>query len=100
MREEEIRELNHLEAQMISGLDDLMNIWSFSNAMKIMNEVVLTLERAGFINEENKTDVISILYRFGNRIRDLTLDSNYVYTIRSQLQRYLDNDRKSLEEEQ
>lgn len=98
MREEKIRELNHLEAQMAEGFDNLMNIWSFSNAMQIMDEVVVALEKAGFINEENKTDVMAVLYQFGNQIRDYVLGSNYVYDTSSLLEWYLDNDRKSLEE--
>lgn len=97
MTEEEIRELNHLEAQLVDELDDLLDMWSFSSAMKIMDEVVVALEKAGFINEENKTDVMSVLYQFGNRIRDYTLNSNFIHTTRSQLRWYLDNDRKSLE---
>tara|TARA_R100001230_G_C5647567_1_gene153014 strand:+ start:286 stop:588 length:303 start_codon:yes stop_codon:yes gene_type:complete len=97
MTEEELKELNHEEAQMAEELDDLMDMWSFSHAMKIMDEVVSTLEKAGFVNEENKTDVKEVLYQFGNRIRDFTLDSNYIYTMRSQYQWYFDNDRKRLE---
>ena len=97
MTEEELKELNHEEAQMAEELDDLMDMWSFSHAMKIMDEVVSTLEKAAFVNEENKTDVKEVLYQFGNRIRDFTLDSNYIYTMRSQYQWYFDNDRKRLE---
>jgi len=97
MTEEEIRQLNREEAEMRRAFDNLMDMWSFSHAMKIMDEVVLTLEKAGFINEENKSDVISILHQFGNRIRDFTLDSNYVFTVRQNYHWYLDNDRKRLE---
>ena len=97
---EELKELNHEEAEMKRAFDDINDMWSFSHAMKIMDEVVSTLEKAGLTNEVNRTDVKEVLYQFGNRIRDLTLDSNYVYTIRSELQWYLDNDRERLEEEQ
>lgn len=94
---EELKELNHEEAQMAEELDDLMDMWSFSHAMKIMDEVVSTLEKAGLTNEENRTDVKEVLYQFGNRMRDFTLDSNYIYTMRSQYQWYFDNYRKRLE---
>ena len=94
---EELKELNHEEAQMAEELDDLMDMWSFSHAMKIMDEVVSTLEKAGLTNEENRTDVKEVLYQFGNRMRDFTLDSNYIYTMRSQYQWYFDNHRKRLE---
>ena len=99
MTEEELKELNHEEAQMAEELDDLMDMWSFSHAMKIMDEVVSTLEKAGFVNEENKTDVKEVLYQFGNRIRDFTLNSNYVFMMEQNYQWYLDNDRKKLEGE-
>lgn len=97
---EELKELYHEEAELAEEFDDLMDMWSFSHAMKIMDEVVLTLEKAGFVNEENVTDVKEILYQFGNRIRDFTLDSNYIYTMRSQYQWYFDNHRKKLGEEE
>ena len=99
MTEEELKELNHEEARMAEELDDLMDMWSFSHAMEIMDEVVSTLEKAGFVNEENKTDVKEVLYQFGNRIRDFTLDSNYVFTMKQNYYWYLDNDRKRLEGE-
>ena len=100
MTEKDLKELNHEEAEIRRAFDDINDMWSFSHAMKIMDEVVSTLEKAGLTNEVNRTDVKEVLYQFGNRIRDLTLDSNYVYTIRSELQWYLDNDRERLEEEQ
>ena len=96
-KSEELKELNHEEVRMAEELDDLMDMWSFSHAMEIMDEVVSTLEKAGFVNEENKTDVKEVLYQFGNRIRDFTLNSNYVFTMRTMYQWYLDNDRKRLE---
>jgi len=97
---EELKELNHEEAEMRRAFDDLYgNMWSFSHAMKIMDEVISTLEKAGFVNEENKTDVKEVLYQFGNRIRDFTLNSNYVFMMEQNYQWYLDNDRKKLEGE-
>ena len=96
MIEEKIRELNHEEAEIRDAFDDLMDMWSFSHAMKIMDKVVSTLEKAGVVNEENKTDVKEVLYQFGNRMRDFTLDSNYVFTMRQNYLRYLDNDWKRL----
>ena len=98
-KSEELKELNHEEVRMAEELDDLMDMWSFSHAMEIMDEVVSTLEKAGFVNEENKTDVKEVLYQFGNRIRDFTLDSNYVFTMKQNYYWYLDNDRKRLEGE-
>ena len=97
--DKELKELNHEEAEIAEALDDINDMWSFSHATKIMDEVISTLEKAGFINEENETDVTEILYQFGNRIRDLTLDSNYVFTMRQNYHWYLDNDRKRLEGE-
>ena len=82
---------------MAEELDDLMDMWSFSHAMEIMDEVVSTLEKAGLTDEGNRTDVKEVLYQFGNRIRDFTLDSNYVFTMKQNYQWYLDNDRKRLE---
>ena len=96
----ELKELNHEEAEMRRALDDINDMWSFSNATKIMDEVISTLEKAGFVNEENETDVKEVLYQFGSRIRDLTLDSNYVCTMRLNYHWYLDNDRKRLEGEE
>ena len=95
--EKELKELNHEEAEIRKAFDDINDMWSFSHAMKIMDEVVSTLEKAGLTNKGNRTDVKEVLYQFGNRIRDLTLDSNYVFTIRKNYQWYLDNDRKGLE---
>ena len=46
------------------------------------------------------TDVKEILYQFGNRIRNFTLDSNYIYTMRSQYEWYFDNHKKKLEGEE
>lgn len=97
MTEKELKELNHEEAEMRRAFDDINDMWSFSHAMKIMDEVISTLEKAGFVNEENKTDVKEVLYQFGNRIRDFTLDSNYVFMMKQNYHWYLDNDRKRLE---
>ena len=97
MTEEEIRELNHEEAEMRKAFDDLNDMWSYYNAIEIMDEVVWTLEKAGLTNEGNRTDVKEVLYQFGNRIRDFTLDSNYVFTMRQNYHWYLDNERKRLE---
>ena len=97
---EELKELNHEEAEMGRTFDDINDMWSFSHATKIMDEAISTLKKAGFVNEENETDVTEILHQFGNRIRDLTLGSNYVFTMRQNYQWYLDNDRKRLEGEQ
>ena len=97
MTEEELKELNHEEAEIRRAHEDLMDMWSFSHAMKIMDEVVSTLEKAGLTNEVNRTDVKEVLYQFGNRIRDLTLNSNYVITMGHNYHWYLDNDRKRLE---
>ena len=95
--EKELKELNHEEAEMKGAFDAIHDMWSFNDAMKIMDEVISTLEKAGFVNEENETDVKEVLYQFGNRIRDFTLNSNYVFTMRRNYQWYLDNDRKGLE---
>lgn len=96
----ELKELNHEEAEIRKAFDEINDMWAFDYTMEIMDDVVSILEGKGLTNEENRTDVKEVLYQFGNRIRDLTLDSNYVYTIRSELQWYLDNDRERLEEEQ
>ena len=97
LKEKELKELNHEEAEMRRAFDDINDMWSFSHAIKIMDEVVLTLEKAGFVSEENKTDVKEVLYQFGNRIRDFTLDSNYVFMMKQNYYWYLDNDKKRLE---
>lgn len=96
-KEEEIKELNHEEATMKEDLNNLMDMWSCSYAMKIMDEVMLTLEKTGLVDEQNKLGVKQVLYQFGNRIRDHTLDSNYVHLMRANYFWYLDNDRKRLE---
>ena len=97
MTEKELKELNHEEAEIRRAFDDINDMWSFNHAMEIMDEVVLTLEKAGLTNEWNRTDVKEVLYQFGNQIRDFTLDSHYVFTMRTMYQWYLDNDRKRLE---
>ena len=94
---EELKELNHEEAEIRRAFDDIKDMWSFSDAMKIMDEVISTLEESGLTIEGDRTDVKEVLYQFGNRIRDLTLDSNYVFTMRQNYHWYLDNDRKRLE---
>ena len=94
---EELKELNHEEAEIRRAFDDIKDMWSFSDAMKIMDEVISTLEESGLTIEADITDVKEVLYQFGNRIRDLTLDSNYVFTMRQNYHWYLDNDRKRLE---
>tara|TARA_R100000005_G_C4926501_1_gene157395 strand:+ start:288 stop:590 length:303 start_codon:yes stop_codon:yes gene_type:complete len=96
MTEKELKELNHEEAEIRRAFDDLNDMWSFSHAMSIINSVVFILEGAGLTNKENRTDVKEVLYQFGNRIRDFTLDSNYVFTMKQNYQWYLDNDRKRL----
>ena len=97
MTEEEIRELNHEEATMKEDLDNLMDMWSCSRAMKIMDEVMSTLEKEGLIDEQNKLGVKDFMYQFGERIRNYTLDSNYIHLMRANYFWYLDNDRKRLE---
>lgn len=94
---EELKELNHEEAEIAEAFDDLMDMWSFSDAMEIMEEVVSTLEKAGLTTEGDRTDVKEVLHQFGNRIRNHVLGSNYVFTMKQNYHWYLDNDRKRLE---
>ena len=94
---EELKELNHEEAEIRRAFDDIKDMWSFSDAMKIMDEVISTLEESGLTIEGDRTDVKEVLYQFGNRIRDHVLGSNYVFTMKQNYQWYLDNDRKRLE---